>query len=208
MRCIDDKKSSLKISVKDSRYLNIVYHGGLHLGRWNTLKLLSETIQSNPELNYRLYITSPLSHIKDVAKEFEGFRVVEFIGSIKEKEEIEYLKNFDIAVHVESFDESAIVYTRLSISSKIPLYLSVGLPLICIGPKILASIQWIEKIQAGIVITNNIKDNIKRALLLLSKKEVREEYSIKSINGFKLYHSMDVVLPKFIESIIKITENK
>src|SRR3546814_7688640 len=51
-----------------------------------------------------------------------------------------------------SFVDHYSKYARLSISTKVPQYLSVGRPILAYGPKSLASISYIKETGAGVVV--------------------------------------------------------
>ena len=61
----------------------------------------------------------------------------------------ENLARADILLHVESFEEKEKNYFRLSMSTKIPEYLSVGRPVLVVGPDDIGSVEYIRQNHVG-----------------------------------------------------------
>jgi hypothetical protein len=74
------------------------------------------------------------------------------------------LAKADVLVHVESFDYSSRRSTVLSMSTKIPEYLSSGGCIMAIGPKDIASIRYLKETKSAIVVTKFGDDAILAAL--------------------------------------------
>ena len=64
-------------------------------------------------------------------------------------------------VHVESFDNKSRQLTKLSISTKIPEYLATGKPIIAIGPREVASLEYLKDCSLWITNKNDIYNKIK-----------------------------------------------
>ena len=71
----------------------------------------------------------------------------------------EQLAQADIVLHVESFENSQILKTKYSFSTKIIDGLQSGSVLLAIGPKEVASIRYIQKIPGTYVISDIEKIN-------------------------------------------------
>lgn len=135
---------------------NLVYAGGMHFNRDKVLLKLIKTIKklNNTSSNFKMYLniysTSNLS--KQMQKKFDVENVSSFKGALSNIDLIEVYKKCDILVHVESFDSKSISSTKLSISTKISEYLSTGKAIIAIGPKNIASIEFLK--DTALCITN------------------------------------------------------
>jgi glycosyltransferase involved in cell wall biosynthesis len=57
-----------------------------------------------------------------------------------------------VLLHVEAFDDTVRAYTRLSLSTKIPQYMSSGRPILAYGPGELASCRYIADCDCGRVV--------------------------------------------------------
>lgn len=190
---------------KDGSF-NLVYAGGLHFNRYKTLNLLAKSIKKyndNPSKIGKAYlkIYSTQNPSKTILKYLNIEDASEYCGGLNNKELKKVLNSCDIPVHVESFDNSSIESTRLSISTKIPEYLSLGKPILAIGPSQVASIKYLE--DTAFCITD--KSNIYLELIkLLEDENARNELSIKSLMKFNNNHSKEFISTKFTEEILKV----
>ena len=70
--------------------------------------------------------------------------VSEYMGAVNSTELCKVLNNADVLVFVESFDEKYIEKTKLSLSTKLPEYMSLKKPILAIGPETIGSIDYIK----------------------------------------------------------------
>ncbi|MBS1520087.1 MAG: hypothetical protein JST50_03735 [Bacteroidetes bacterium] len=133
------------------------YFGGLHLLRWQTLKLFFESLKKNPAYashQSELRIYAPDADRDRYKHEFAHLGGVIFCDRISQGELIGAMQRSTYLVHVESFDEKIKQYTRLSISTKIPEYLAAQKPIIAIGPADIASIEYLRDNDCAHVISD------------------------------------------------------
>lgn len=126
--------------------LLLVYAGGLHFKRWGTLAVLARALKRFNNENNRKVTLEIYSHQNidnDILKEIEIQRVSKFCGSLDENGVRYVLNNADILVHAESFEKECIESTRLSVSTKIAEYISIGSNILAIGPSSLASMRFL-----------------------------------------------------------------
>ena len=163
-----------KNEKKDSaNELVFTFMGGLHVNRWKSLKELSEALCSlSKDLSKKLIleIYTSQDNIEKFSKQFK-LEIVCFYKFINHEEACLKMQQTDFLVHVESFDETVIQFTRLSISTKIPEYLASGTPIIAIGPPNIASIEYLKDNNCAYVITNMNKCEIQKVLLSAVKGE-------------------------------------
>lgn len=131
------------------------FFGGLHLSRWKSLVMLSEVLTSlskriNKKLRLEIYTSD--DNIKKFSFKFFEDNVV-FYKTINHDAVFEKMKLTNILVHVESFDESVVKFTRLSVSTKIPEYLASGTPIVAIGPSNIASIEYLVEHNCAYVVS-------------------------------------------------------
>jgi glycosyltransferase involved in cell wall biosynthesis len=134
--------------------VRFVYVGGLHLGRWQSLLEIGEALDgmAGERPHGRLILHAPAA---DLASYMQGRRMprcIEVAGPVPPSEVRPVLRRADVMVHVESFGRAERRFTRLSISTKIPQYMSVGRPILAYGPGEVASCQYVNASGSGVVV--------------------------------------------------------
>ena len=130
----------------DRSDLLLVYAGGLHFKRWGTLAVLARALKHFNNENNRKVTLEIYSHQNinnDILREIEIQGVSKFCGSLDEDGVRYVLNNADILVHAESFERKCIESTRLSVSTKIAEYISIGSNILAVGPSSLASMKFL-----------------------------------------------------------------
>lgn len=146
--------SSDSRNIKES--IIVSYIGNLNLLRWETVLLLSDSIDKynrSSKIKIHLDIYSQLTSDKITGK-FSDFAFTKFRGSLSADEVVHILSGTDYLLHVESFNHSMVNKVKYSISTKIPDYLSSGKPIVAIGPETVASIKYLLEFNAAKVITD------------------------------------------------------
>lgn len=176
MKTVPDEPNKLK-----SGPISLIYTGGLHFKRYNTLSLLAEAIRKYNNLSGStkvfLSIYSIQEPSKRVLKRLNIQGASSFFGGLNSEELKIKLNEADILVHVESFDQKSIESTKLSISTKIPEYLSMGKPILAIGPNEVASMKFISDVAFCINSKNEIYSEL---CTFLDNERVRKDLSVKS----------------------------
>ena len=185
--------------------LVFTYFGGLHLNRWKSLEILSEVLEDlsreiQKKLLLEIYTTED-----NINKYYSQFRnsIVSFKRFIDHDAAIMKMQQSDFLVHVESFDESVIKFTRLSISTKIPEYLASDTPIIAIGPSNIASIEYLRDNNCAYIITKLNRVEIKNILLAAFNGVNNEIYSKNNFQLVKKNHSFSqsILFRKVLESV-------
>lgn len=149
-----------KLETKPHKEVIISYFGGLHLDRWKQIVRLGNAIKKldvDSEYPVKLYVYSkPLSEeiemsFKDSNVEYKGFVSSECIAT--------ELSKSDILLHVESDDAYYKSLTKLSVSTKIPEYISTGRCVLGFGPEHVASMELLSENRIGFVISSSLSDN-------------------------------------------------
>jgi glycosyltransferase involved in cell wall biosynthesis len=197
--------SNMTVSMRDDNRKNteediitLVYTGGLHFKRFITLGLLGDSIKrynistSNRKVMLKVYSNQkPGPTILKVLNK-EG--ASQYCGSLDVNQLKIVLNSCDVPVHVESFERKSIESTRLSISTKIPEYLSLGKPILAIGPNNIASMEYLQ--DAAYCITN--PDSIYEDLLkFLTNDEIRYRLSQTAKNKYEKYHDKHILSKRF-----------
>lgn len=138
--------------------LRINYFGGLHLGRAEEILkfviFLQEEVSPflKKDVEVGVYTFSNLPQELKMDYELHGIRLHKaLVGS-----ELEYaMCETDLFLHVESIEPNFKYLTLLSVSTKIPEYMSKNRPIIAFGPKEVASFGVIESAMPELVIDDN-----------------------------------------------------
>jgi hypothetical protein len=152
--------------------LRLLYVGGLHLRRWEVLDRLGDALARlrDEGVPASLSIYAPAGDVAQCRERLARPGVVEVVGTLMAADVPATLAAADILVHVESFDEEVARYTRLSLSTKIPEYLASGRPLLMIGPRGLASLEYVRRCRAGLVVNQPDADAIAGAVRRLVRE--------------------------------------
>lgn len=178
------------LSVEPKNHFNspirIVYAGNLLYGREKTLekiaKALAELNKDGLKAVLEIYtgttITPELVNMLNV----EGSSQI--IGSRPYEEIKVIMREADVVLHVESFEPEQIESVRYCFSTKIIDCLQSGVQVLGIGPKDVASIKYLNRVDGAVVIENTdlikncIEDLINNPDMLLSNSLKTRNYAI------------------------------
>lgn len=160
---------ALRTPSKRDDPFTLLYAGSLHSNRWRVLTRIAESIQrlSARGISIRLQIFGP----DPTAEASEAFRRLPYVehGGLLSPEELgAAIAQADTLVHVEADDPESMAATALSISTKIPEYLASGRSILAIGPKGLASIDYLSAHHAAIVLEPSDVAGLDEALTTLA----------------------------------------
>ena len=103
---------------------------------------------------------------------FDAIDNIRFKGAVPSSAVHDIQVASDVLVHVESFDVRSSNSTRLSLSTKIPEYMSSGVPIFAYGPEQIASMKYLR--DYNLAQTCFFKDKLYESLLsILSDDELR-----------------------------------
>lgn len=165
--------------------LSLVYLGGLHLGRGETLIKLADALVRSASGILRVF--APERDLAAYPRLSDHPAVVE-TRNASAGEMPGILAKSDMAVHVESFDEETCRFTRLSLSTKIPMYMAAGRPILAVCREDLASGQYVERSGCGIRCDAS-PDALARTLATLSDPAVRRQMSLVGLDVARSRHS-------------------
>ena len=89
-------------------------------------------------------------------KYFKGYLEKESLSKIE--------KNFDILLHVESFDNIHVERIKSSFSTKLSDFLVSGKQVLIVGPKNVHSIEYFERYDLGYTFSNKTFDGLEKIL--------------------------------------------
>ena len=197
MNSIDfDQKPTAK-KYKNKEHINIVYAGGLTLGRGDVICEFSQiaikaALISSITVSITVYsVESPTLQLM---KMFDLNHVI-FRGRLSGDELKSVLNSADFLLHVESSCNEFKSKTKLSVSTKIPEYLSMGICLIAYGPSDISSINLIRNNAIGIVIvdSDSFESQVENLRKYFSNPDLCERVaSVGCQFAFENFNSMNV----------------
>lgn len=204
------KLNKLSFKSKTESSIKICYFGGLHLFRWKMIsrlgKILNQTSLSlGIDIILQVYTTSEYTY--KIKKSFEESSVY-YMGAVYGREFQKKLEEADILLHVESDDKYYRSLTKLSVSTKIPEYLSTGKCIIAFGPSEVASIKLLKDHSIGYTLDSSEKDKIIISQLstLLTDCQKQKEigmrgyiYANKVFNADNIRNSFENLLNQIIK---------
>lgn len=194
-------------SVRDTQYNNtqkniiFTYIGGLHLNRWESLLEIEKCILELNEkgIAAKLNIYTPDPDKTNFQDKFNN-NVTVFKGFLPHDKISQAYQAADILVHVESFHNQVINYTKYSLSTKIPECMATGKPILCYAPGYLAVAEYINNTRAGIS-TDNYTELLKAATQLSIDEEYRNDLGKHGIDTVINSHTKQKALKTLMESL-------
>lgn len=187
----------------ENEKLTLLYAGSLYYGRAEVLSRIAEALHRyNCESDGKKAILNVYTNtMPDEAtrKMLEKDGAAQCCGSLGPEELKEALNQADVLVFAESFDEEQIRKTRFSLSTKIPEYLSVGKPILAVGPKGIGSIDYLDDTAFCITDVSMISEKMEK---LLSSSEIREKLAIMSIDKYEKCHRKEYMQREMIKSVV------
>lgn len=173
MNISEIQKKDIKNSCND---LLLVYSGNLEFNRDKTLVKLLEYVDGYNVKNYRnvkVEIYSAGTITEEVKETLLRYKSSYYGGKLNKEQLENKLNEADILLHVESFNKDDINNTKLSISTKIYEYLSLGKPILAIGPSEIASMIYLNNV-ACCITKSNFQDNPEKIDQLFTSEEYRK----------------------------------
>ncbi len=176
-------------SRSETAPLTLVYAGGLHYNRDRTLRQIALTLRdlprpASPEQD-GLQIYSHQTLTKKTVASLTVPSASEFCGSVQGDSLRRVLNQAGILVHVESFDRRSAEATRLSISTKISEYLSIGRPILAVGPGNVASMQYLEDVAMCVTSLADLPHQLSR---LIADQDLREDLAKRALARYARDH--------------------
>jgi hypothetical protein len=179
--------------------------GGMHLNRWRCLLKVAEALQLcfDDGFNLRFELYAPQKDIVRYGPLFKQFGVVTTLATIRPDQVDERLRAMHVLVHTESFSPEDSRYTRLSISTKIPQYLAAGRPILCFGPRTLASVRHVIDCGAGLAVDSEhdmlaLKESV---ATLQQDLELRKRLGGSGYRSALDHHNIRAQSARFVEAL-------
>lgn len=186
-------------SDRGNKPLNMVYTGNVYAGRWETIIKLGETLDKINENEkvclLSVYTTNKLT--SKMKKDLAKLNSIRFMGAIPANEVSSIQQQSDILLHVESMKLKEKLSTRLSFSTKLVDYFAQGKPILAIGWKKAASIEYLRGNDVAAIVDDlNDIDMIVGNLVNDTKR--MEELGANAVAFGKRNHSLDKIQENFI----------
>lgn len=172
--------------------LLLVYLGGFQYHRDATLHRLAEAIaRINGEGRTPLFLEIYSNAQPDDAllRQLEVPGASAFCGCLDQAGVKWKVNEADILVHVESFSPESIADVRLSLSTKIPEYLSTGKPLLAIGPAEVASMVYLRDKACCVTDEADLEPQLRR---LAEDAALRSSLGAVGRSAYEKNHRRDV----------------
>lgn len=171
--------------------LRFAYYGAVHLLRAEQLfEICRVILEEKRTNNVEIFLYVPETGILK-CKEMFRFPNIN-IRNIETENAISELAMSDILIFVESFNSEARKYTRLSVSTKIPMYMAAGRPIFAYGPGEVSSIRYIKESGCGIVVENENKNELANAIkTLMDDSGLRERLGRKGWETARANHDAE-----------------
>ena len=192
---------------RDERATEIVYAGNLYYGRADVLAALIRAMQDHNATHERRFHLTVFSG-SPVPTQYQSLffddSTVSFLGQKPFEEVRATLREADLALHVESFEEKWKQIVRYSYSTKITDCLESGSVLLAIGPAGIASIEEVRHIPGAIVADN--LDDLCAVLRSISSMDLYQSaLSIRqyAIENFSIEKTQERLRKDLIELVAK-----
>ena len=172
--------------------IKVVYTGNLKIGRLDALRVISDVLINNPELEkkYEFKIYSSTVIPEKTIKHFS--KSIHFCGSVPAYEVSHIQEKASVLLLLEDIIGDNQKIARLSFSTKITDYLAKGKCIIAVANENIASTEYLKQNNCALCVSNF--DEIKVCLRnLLEDKELMEKMGMTALSVAKKYHSREVI---------------
>lgn len=152
------------------RPIKFLFVGYLEPERWRSLKLIGDSLTKlrAQGIDATLDIYTFPDQIAKYGSLLHSPPAVEIRGTVPPEQVFALLSDADVLVHVEAFGLQDDAMIALSLSTKIPQYMSAGRAVLGVGPGYSASMIYVEQSGAGIVAGEQSEPALTEALRTLA----------------------------------------
>ena len=196
---------SIEKKTKTNNPIQIVYAGNLLYGRLDIIKRVSSVLEKTLNATFEIY-SNTLIDSEDMTY-FNETKYTRYMGQRDYEFIKQRLKEADIVLHAESFDDSQILRTKYSFSTKIIDCLQSGSVLLAIGPSEISSIRYINKIPGAFVI-EDINSIESKLIAFLNESSTFCDRAESTMMFAKKHHDSKVNTDKLIKYFNQIIEGE
>lgn len=198
MNSVEDY-SSLSTTVINNR---AIYGGSLYLDRYKSLLAIAKALHELNRTDVEIVVYTKQSQWEELKHYFSDFPFVCYGGFITQTELMKQIVSSKYLLFLESIDEEMLDYTRLSMSTKIPEYLSSKRPIFAIGNIKQGSIDYLNKYSAAYIVSD-----LKNVKAVMSKMLFSDNQQRVINNAYSLYmknHIKEKQQDKFLDCILSV----
>jgi len=180
--------------------MRLCYMGRLGLGRMQAILSLADSIEKS-SLPVKLFVYTTETN-EGLLAPLRLSKVISLEEPVAFAEVVDTMRQCDVVLHIESFDEIMAAKTKYSISTKIPSMLATGVPILAIGPEGIASIQYLCKTKSAIVVTgpDEIAEGIEKCCDLSVRKDCLQ-HAREAMNNHDMKENQRCLLRIFDQCI-------
>lgn len=194
---------------KEEKEIILTYAGSLYYKRDSVLEQLAHAVNNYNQRKgvkpAKLKIYSNEDPSEEQLKRICVEGACEYGGSLNKEQLIKRLNSSDILVFVESFDEAEKEKTRLSLSTKVPEYLSIGKPVLAIGPNDIGSMEYLQDAAACVNDLTALQEILDKVLL---DKDYAETIGNEARKKFITNHNKEKLQNEFINDVLGYGEGQ
>lgn len=181
----------------------ISYLGNLGIGRHKALCEIAEALQEiNKDYKIDVYGAIPNNEVK---KAFDNCHGINYKGFVSYSEVVKIMKESDLLLHAESFDDFYRWDLQYGFTTKIADSLACGTCFFVYAPEELACTQYLK----GITCTVSEKSQLKQKLSeLLEDDALRAKYILNGLETVEKNHRMDKNCDRFQKILLCAAEKK
>lgn len=189
------------VIARNEPKIRFTYSGSLMLNRWKTLLEIAEVLSMfrSQGLDNEFILYVPNNSINELQKEFESYGAeLRSYVPVDQVKDIYY--NSDILVYTESFDDYICTFTKYSLSTKVPEYMSSGKPILAYLPQNHYSTEYLLTRKAAFLAQNHdeliqcIKD-------IFTNEDLRFCVAEKGLHYARQEHSMEKNKIKLLKAL-------
>lgn len=188
--------------------IKMVYAGRLYCNRWKPLAQIGEALREinkdGVKMILEIYTQEQLSAAQ--AEALTEDRHIYLKGSVTPKELEEIYRNADIALHVESMDETYKKITRVSFSTKIIDLMNSTCAIMAICWDKHCGYQYLKKNDAALCISD-YSDILPVLKEISEKPEIISEYAEKAYRCGKMNHNRELIQKQLLRTFMEAIEN-
>lgn len=169
--------------------ITVIYAGSLYLERYKSIIEFCNCVERHDLAgNIKLIVYTRRSQWDELSPLFSAYTFLHYGGFVTHNVLMKKIQEASALLFVESLNEKLLEYTRLSMSTKIPEYLSSGKPIFAIGNIKQCSISYLKEYGAAFVadsledinlIFNDFTDKSKCALIVQNAARLYNRNHIK-----------------------------
>ena len=187
-----DFTGNIPVNTELNRPLQLLYTGNIALNRWKSLahiaNVLEKINQNEAKVQLRIYTGNTVTEkMRTMLQRGESSFLM---GSVSADEVVKLQQNADILVHVEAMDLKNRLLVRQSFSTKLVDYFHQAKCVFAVGPKEVASMDYLIKNDAAVTATNEKEIEEKLRSLIENPGMVRE-YGDKAWECGKKHHQIE-----------------